>query len=213
MTETQGVEPRSAQTRRALMRAGLDLLAERPIDAIPINDIVAAAKVGKGSFFNHFEDKCAFAEAIAAEIRADIEARVGAANHGVADPLERLVGGMLVGVEFALSEHKRASAMLRGHEWATARRHPLNRGIIDDLDACVAAGLLRPEAVTAGLVYWLGVCQLALINILEERLARPAAARRLEEILVLALNGLGVAPTRAADLAGRTAQRLRDPDT
>ena len=115
---------------------------------------------------------------------------------------------MLVGVEFALSERKRASAMLRGHEWATARRHPLNRGIIEDLDACVAAGLLRPEASAAGLVYWLGVCQLAMINILEERLARPAAAQRLEEILILALNGLGVTPSRATDLAAWTAARL-----
>lgn len=204
-------EPRTARTRRALLRAGVDLLAERPIDAIPIDDIVAAAKVGKGSFFNHFEDKHGFAEAIAAEIRADIEARVAAANRGLVDPLERLVAGLRVAVEYALSKRKRARAMLRGQEWATTRRHPLNRGLVSDLDACVVAGLVRPQAAEAGLIYWLGVNQMLMVNILEERLGRSAAADRVEAVLPMALEGLGVGPVRAAALVASTATRLRGP--
>src|SRR5437879_4979216 len=38
-------EPRRLKTRAALMLAGAELLAERPIDAIPVNDIVDAAQV------------------------------------------------------------------------------------------------------------------------------------------------------------------------
>ena len=46
--------PRAARTRAALIAAGFDLLVERSIDAIPIDDLVAKAGVAKGSFFNHF---------------------------------------------------------------------------------------------------------------------------------------------------------------
>ena len=47
---------RSAPTRAALVAAGFDLLVERPIDAIPIDEVVKRAGVAKGSFFNHFRD-------------------------------------------------------------------------------------------------------------------------------------------------------------
>jgi len=53
--------PRAQRTYRALVDAGLELLAERPIDALAIDEIVGRAGVAKGSFFNHFADKPALA--------------------------------------------------------------------------------------------------------------------------------------------------------
>ena len=47
-------------------------MAERPVDAIAIDDLVAAAGVAKGSFFNHFADKRAFAQTIAEDIRREV---------------------------------------------------------------------------------------------------------------------------------------------
>ena len=61
---SEALSPRAARTRTALLEAGLDLLADRPIDAIAIDELVAAAGVAKGSFFNHFGDKYGFANAI-----------------------------------------------------------------------------------------------------------------------------------------------------
>jgi AcrR family transcriptional regulator len=107
------------RTRAALIEAGADLLAQRPIDAIPINDIVQAAGVAKGSFFNHFDDKDAFAAAIATEVREDLEARVAAANQDVADPAARVVRGMATFIHFALVDPKRTRIMLRGHPAST----------------------------------------------------------------------------------------------
>ena len=85
--------PRAARTRAALLAAGFELLAERPIDAIAIDEVVARAGVAKGSFFNHFTDKPGFANAIGAAVRMELEARVDAANDGVSDPVARLAGG------------------------------------------------------------------------------------------------------------------------
>ena len=84
--------PRAQRTRTALLDAGFALLAERPIDAIAIDDIVARAGVAKGSFFNHFTDKPGFARALGEQVRLALEARVGAANRDVSDPVLRLAG-------------------------------------------------------------------------------------------------------------------------
>jgi AcrR family transcriptional regulator len=201
--------PRALRTRTALLDAGFELLAERPIDAIAIDEVVARAGVAKGSFFNHFTDKPGFANAIAAQVRAALEEKVDAANAGVSDPVARLAGGMRVAVDFALTQRKQAIVMLRGLEMATAQSHALNQGIRADVKAALAAGLARPEAARSGVRYWLGLCQIALINVIERQPDREEAADRLREMLVLALCGLGVPVDRAQDAANAAAGVLR----
>ena len=209
MMETlAGLTPRATRTRHALLAAGFDLLAQRPIDAIPIDDVVAKAGVAKGSFFNHFSDKAGFAAAVAAEVRAKLERRVGEANSGEHDPLLRLVGGMRVAIEFALTDRKQAIVMLRGLEWSTARAHPLNRGILADIEAAVANGSIRSEATNVGVLYWLALCQMTMINVIERRMSRIDAGARMREMLVLALAGLGVSCERAAELAKDAENRM-----
>lgn len=197
--------PRALRTRAALLAAGFELLAERPIDAIAIDDIVARAGVAKGSFFNHFTDKQGFAGAIGAEVRAELEERVGRANSGVTDPVLRLAGGMRVAVDFALTERQRAIVMLRGLELSTGLDHDLNKGIRADIEMLIAAGLARPEAARSGVRYWLGLCQIAQLNVIERRPARADAAERLREMLVLGLTGLGVEEPRAQAAARQIA--------
>lgn len=204
--------PRAARTRQALLAAGFDLLAQRPIDAIPIDDVVAKAGVAKGSFFNHFADKADFATAVAAEVRAEMERRVGEANGDVRDPLARLVGGMRVAIEFALTDRKQAIVMLRGLEWSTARSHPLNSGILADIDAAVDKDVIRSEAANVGVLYWLALCQMTMINVIERRMSRIEASERMREVLLLALAGLGVAHEKACELADDAKFRmLKDP--
>ena len=207
-TALPALHPRAARTRAALLAAGFELLAERPIDAIAIDDIVSRAGVAKGSFFNHFTDKQGFAAAIGAAVRLELEARVGAANAGVTDPALRLAGGMRVAVDFALTERKRAIVMLRGLETSTGIDHDLNRGIRADIDALLAAGLARPEAARSGVRYWLGLCQIAQLNAIERRPGRADAAERLREMLVLGLTGLGVPEPRAQAVAAEVAAAL-----
>lgn len=199
------LSPRAARTRAALLAAGFDLLAERPIDAIAIDDIVARAGVAKGSFFNHFTDKPGFASAIGAEVRRTLEGMVDRANAGVTDPVARLAGGMMVAVRFAFAERKQAIVMLRGLEASTARNHELNRGIRSDIDGLIAAGMARPEAATSGVRFWLSVCQVAMLNVIERRPTRADAAQRMAEMLVLGLTGLGVPEARARAMAREAA--------
>jgi len=200
--------PRAQRTYRALVDAGLELLAERPIDALAIDEIVGRAGVAKGSFFNHFADKPAFGQAIGAEIRVELEARIGTANAGVADPLARLAGGMRTGLVFALDEPRKTAIMIRNSGNSTLRDQPLNQGVAADLNAAVATGRLRKEARQSGVRFWLGLCQVLMANAIERRIDRAEAARRLEEMLVLALTGLGLSAKDAASYASASARRL-----
>jgi len=202
------LSPRAARTRAALIAAGFDLLADRPIDAIPIDDLVVRAGVAKGSFFNHFSDKQDFASAISAEVRREVEALVTAANIAVDDPLARIAGGMQVAAQFALAQPKRSAVLLRGQGSSTARAHPLNRGLVADVEAALDRGLLRPAARDTGVLFWLGLCQVLMTNIVERQLTPEGVAARLADMLVLGLTGLGVAPDRAAELAEMATRQL-----
>lgn len=190
--------PRIQRTSAALIAAGLDLLAARPIDAIAIDEVVAAAGVAKGSFFNHFADKHAFAEAVAAEVRAEVEEEVARANAGRTDPVARIAGGMAVAAAYALRSPRRTRVLLRDQRVAAMADHPLNRGLRADIEAAHAAGLLRPEAEASGIAYWLGLCQVVMIVLAETRPSPTQAQARLGEMLAMGLAGLGVAEARAA---------------
>jgi AcrR family transcriptional regulator len=204
---SQTLSPRIQRTRAALIAAGLELLVDRPIDAIPIDDLVARAGVAKGSFFNHFADKHDFAAAVAAEVRREVEAEVARANDGVADPIERIAGGMAVAARLAADQPRRMLVLLRSQMPATSQTHPLNRGLKEDVAAALAQGLLRPEAAEAGVLYWLGLCQVLMIHLIETRPAPAEVAARLGEMLVLGLTGLGVPKPRAQTVALRLTAR------
>jgi AcrR family transcriptional regulator len=201
MASTASASPRSQRTRAALIAAGLDLLVDRPIDAIPIDDLVARAGVAKGSFFNHFTDKHDFAAAVAAEVRMEVEAAVARANAEVTDPLVRIAGGMAVAARFAVDDPRRMMVLLRSQVPATSQTHPLNRGLKEDIEAALAEGLLHPEARNVGLLYWLGLCQILMAHLIETRPPRDMAAQRFREMLLLGLAGLGVPMARAQDIS------------
>ena len=192
---------RTGKTRAALIAAGLDLLVERPIDAIPIDDFVARAGVAKGSFFNHFKDKHDFAAAVAAEVRMEVEAEVARANAGVSDPVARIAGGMVVAARFAVEQPRRTMVLLRSQMPTTSQSHPLNRGLLEDIEAALQQGLLRPEAADSGVPYWLGLCQVLMMHLIDTRPSRAQAADRLGDMLLMGLTGLGVPPAHAQEVS------------
>lgn len=198
---TETLSPRAARTRTALLNAGLDLLVDRPIDAIAIDELVAAAGVAKGSFFNHFGDKYGFANAIGEAIRGDIEALIGALNKDERDPLVRLCGGMIGAAAFALCEHKRAAVLMRGARGMTLEDHVLNGGVIADLRDVGSAHRLVAAADRGGVLFWLGCCQALMGGLIEKGADAAEVAAMLSDMIALGLGGLGVDAENMARLS------------
>lgn len=191
------VRTRNVEIRNALIDAGLDLFSKQPVDAVPVDDIVQKAGVSKGSFFNHFTDKDRFHEEIATLIRLDAENMVSAMNDGVTDPLQRLVGGMRVAVEFALREPEKAIIISTQFKTTTARNHPLNSGLNADILACVEQGLISEDIVHSALLFWAGQCSALMLNITDRQLSLNQSSDRMRDIMFMSLRGMGVEETVA----------------
>jgi len=198
---------RGARTREALIRAGRELFAERPVDAVAIDDIVQAAGVAKGSFYNHFADREALVGAVTAEIRAGIEKAVDAANAGVEDPARRMVRATCVYVRFAVDEPERARVLVRVSGALVSTNVRLNRGLIDDLTAGLASGRFAIATLESALVFVMGVTQAALARVSREP-SLPLAISLAQQISALLLRGLGVPSAEAETIAAQAADDL-----
>jgi AcrR family transcriptional regulator len=198
--EALKTDRRRARTRAALLQAGQSLFAAQSVDAVSVDDIVLAADVAKGSFYNHFTDKDALAREIAARVRAEAEAEVDAANAGIADPARRMARGQAVFVRYAARNPERARAMMRLHAGATLPNAPMNRGLRADIVAGLADGSFRDLTVETGLLMAMGTGMIAVTRVLEaDAPADPAALSR--ELSFGLLRGLGVAETTARDIS------------
>jgi AcrR family transcriptional regulator len=199
--------PRAARTKAALVAAGRRLFSQRPIDAVTVDDIVQAAEVGKGSFYNHFTDREALARAIKAQIRTSIESAVTRANAGVDDPARRLARAVCTYLRFALDEPEQAGVLVHIHTGHTSLTAPLNRGLVEDLETGLAAGRFDVATVESGVLYVLGVTQLALVRIVQE--PNPALATSLsQQMCALVLRGLGVPGAEANQIAAQASDGI-----
>ena len=55
--EMKKLDPRVKRTRQLLQKAFFDLVREKTLDSITVQDIVARAEVNRATFYAHFEDK------------------------------------------------------------------------------------------------------------------------------------------------------------
>jgi AcrR family transcriptional regulator len=189
------------------MAAGLRLLSQRPIDAVTVDDIVQAAEVGKGSFYNHFADREALARAITAQIRASIEVAVTRSNAGVVDPARRLARAVCTYWRYALDEPEHAGVLVHIHTGHTSLTAPLNHGLVEDLETGLASGRFDIATVESGFLYVLGVTQLALVRIVQEP-NRALAISLTQQMCALVLRGLGIDGAEAAQIAAQASDAI-----
>jgi TetR/AcrR family transcriptional regulator, transcriptional repressor for nem operon len=78
--------------RDKLLAAGLEMLHKRGFNATGVQDIADAAKVPKGSFYNHFESKEALGVEVAQAYAARGGTRLRALLEGARPPVARLRG-------------------------------------------------------------------------------------------------------------------------
>ncbi|GAO77451.1 TetR/AcrR family transcriptional regulator [Sphingopyxis sp. C-1] len=161
-TEARAQGTRTARTRASLLASGRKLFADRPFDAVAVDDIVQEAGVAKGTFYNHFDDKDALLGAIVADIRLGIEGRVTMVNLGVDDPPARIARAICVYAAMAADDPVQAHIMLRNDPRGSARES-LNDGLRDDLAAGLHSGRLAIPTIEAGLLFVIGIVHSLLL--------------------------------------------------
>lgn len=93
-TERSRREEYSDATRQALLEAGRDIFAREGYQAAGIEAISRAARVTRGAFYHHFEDKKALFDAVVVAMQAEAVVKVNDKSHVPRKIWERLFVGI-----------------------------------------------------------------------------------------------------------------------
>ncbi|MEU2287019.1 TetR family transcriptional regulator [Streptomyces sp. NPDC013178] len=194
-------ERRRAETRRALVRAARQILAETGDTSASIQAIAERADVGFGSFYNHFESKTELFDAAVLDALEELGQAFDDHLTGIDDPAELVAAGFRLSARLADSRPELMQVLRHrglGHIHSGSGLAPR---AIRDLEVGIASRRFTVADPTVALTA-LGGCLLAL---LELRFARPdldgdEAASNLAEML---LRMLGVPSEDARDVARR----------
>lgn len=87
-------ERRRRDARTRLLRAALELIADKGVNAVAINEITEAADVGFGSFYTHFESKAAIYDALIQELLGHFGAALDRMGEVLTDPSEKIASSI-----------------------------------------------------------------------------------------------------------------------
>ena len=205
MTEPkpERMDRRRVRTRAALLRAGQQLFSERSVDGVSIDDIVAAAQVAKGSFYNHFPDKEALAKELSDVARTSIEEMAATLSIGVADPAERVARALCAFARQAVENPVGVGAMLRLFHGASIPDFPMNRGVRAEVHAGITGGRFIGLSVESGVLMTVGVSQILVARVLEQGTRRNQAASLARDLVFGLLRGLGLESSSAKAIAAK----------
>ncbi|WP_371667052.1 TetR/AcrR family transcriptional regulator [Streptomyces sp. NBC_00289] len=202
-------ERRRAETRKALIRAARELLAESGDTSASIQSIAERADVGFGSFYNHFESKTELFDAAVADALDEFGQAIDERLQGVVDdPAELVAAGFRLTTRMADS-HPELMRILRHRglrhihsELGVAQR------ALRDLEHGMATGRFADAEPLSALSATGGV----LMSLVELRFAHPyldgeEAASNMAE---MTLRMLGVPSDEAREVARRPLPAVGD---
>lgn len=171
-----------------LVELGLEMLAGRPLDQLPVDQIAAAAGISRGLLFHYFPTKRDFGVAV---VEAAAQHLLEETDPDLSlDPLERLRSGIDAYVRFVERHRDLYLALVRGaagSDPALARVHEETRSA---LAGRILAGMQLaedcPPAVRLAVRGWLAFAEEATVEWVRDpkEIKRPAFVRFLEEGLV-----------------------------
>lgn len=136
------------RTRHDILAAATAVLAERGVRATKITDIAAAADVGVGTFYLHFDTKEALVDAVVQDTILRFKTAVDAARDATTDPLDRIRSSTAAVCHFA-RDHRPLFRIVFGsdgphHELVRRAQALFAVDIEENLRDGVAAGVLTP---------------------------------------------------------------------
>lgn len=145
----------AAQTRRELVRAGIQFFTERAYSEAPLEDLVAQLGVTRGALYHHFGSKQGFFQAVVEESLHDLEATIvkKASQAGAGWP--GLEAGCHAFLEAATRDSFRrivlieAPAALDWQTWRELDEQSTLRSLKEALSELKESGELIREDVTA----------------------------------------------------------------
>ena len=196
---TRTTVPKRERTRRLLLDAGRRVLAERG-EAFTATDVVLAAEVSNGTFYNYFEDRDAFLDEVVKDSLLGI-ADAAAGDTSGDDPAWRFAVASTRVLHAAVADPVWGRLLLQLSESPVSPLTEIDRHLRVDLADGLAAGRFAhgDDPVTLDLV---GGTLMASIRRL---CASEAGADLVPAVVARLLGALGLGRREAAKLAARAA--------
>tara|TARA_A100001391_G_scaffold119260_1_gene81181 strand:- start:27845 stop:28435 length:591 start_codon:yes stop_codon:yes gene_type:complete len=191
------------------MDAGQRLFASRSKEGVSIDEIVDAANVAKGSFYNHFSDKESLADAIVELVQGDCEHHVFVANQDVEDSALRVVRALAVLIQYVTVHPDRLGALLTLTSRKVNIAAPLNAGLTHDIRQGLDSGRFSGISVECGVLSVLGLIGTAVDFVGGDRGGIPLE-QVVEEMGSVLLRGLGIEHEEASALAHQAVELLEN---
>lgn len=184
------------------------MLAEKPIEAVSIDEIVEAAGVAKGSFYYYFADKVEFAHAIADDIDAEISKNTVDANNGIDDPASRIARAVCLYLHFAHKDPIRARIMVRWQTDPSVDPTQLNKALVDQISLGLVNGRFRLATAEAGALSVLGIAGAGIRRLSADACSIENATAISQQLCAFMLRGLGLRDSESNQLAARAAHEI-----
>ena len=156
-------------TRKALIRAARQILAETGDTSASIQAIAERADVGFGSFYNHFDSKAELFETAVIDALEEFGQAFDERLTGIDDPAELLAAGFRLSARMADSHPELMQVLRRRGLGHIHSDNGLSRRALRDLQVGIASG----RFTTLDPVVALSALGGTLLSLVELRFARP----------------------------------------
>lgn len=193
-------ERRREDTRRKLMRAAYEIIADRGLEGLVIQEITQFADVGYGTFYNHFPSKDAIVDAVTRSALMRILEISDRLAEIMPDPVEAF------GIDLRMALHGTRADNLWG--WflirsILSRGQTLRLGVSDSMkqsiEEGVASGHFRCDDIEMTRHMIDGLILLGTINLVSTTMPDDYEGR----LVTTALKSLGVAPAKIQSVLAR----------
>lgn len=191
-----GLEKRE-RTRSSLIEAAYRIFARKEADAVTIDDIIAEARVARGTFYNYFQTREDVLKAVAASLSDQMNQKIWAQSVAIDDPAERMAIAIRQFLHQAMRDSTWGWVIVRIGLVAAPLSETIERGVMTDLEAGIRLNRFQVDSVQAAIDLILGTGLMAMRSILEGH-TEPNYPEQIAKII---LKTLGIADADAHSIA------------
>lgn len=188
---------RRAETRLRLLQSSLQVFSEKGADSTVIDDVIEAAGVSRGTFYNHFRTTTELLLALASAMSDEVLAVVDPAVLTLPDPVHRFSAGTRLYMHMAMRYPTWGRFITSVGTRMAARGQLIDQCLTRDLQAAIdsrrvnVADLLVARDIVLGSIFY-GI---------ETMLTEPTHKHHAEKLAATFLRGMGIAEEEADEIA------------
>lgn len=194
------------RTRLNLLEAAYRVFAQKEMDAVTIDDIIAEAGVARGTFYNYFQTREDVLKAVAASLSDAMNQQIWVQSTDLADPAERMAIALRQFLHQARRDATWGWVIVRIGLVAAPLSETIERGVMSDLEAGIRLNRFQVDSIQAAMDLVLGTGLMAMRSILD----RQTSPNHPEQITQLILKTLGVPEAEAQVIAFKVLEPLQN---